>query len=169
MNEKPKPVRLNTHGAARPNFETYKEPFEADLQDEDYEDLRVEIATYYSVPPKHRVIIRDQQLEKTQRTQRAFSVLVLDTGERYYVDGRVPHATLLRYLKNKFQLSIDIEEGTGFSSVHGFMDPDGFPHVPLVQEAAQKAEKTITWFVRYTTSSPGTHAQIIPPSPVELS
>jgi hypothetical protein len=171
MKERPtnEPPRIFTHGTARPTFETYKNPFEATLSDEDYAELREEIGTYYEVPREHRAFIPDEQLEKKQRTQRAFSVLILDNGERYYADGRVPHATLLRHLTSKFKLSINLEEGTGFGSVHGFMDPDGFQDAQIVQDAAKKEGRTITWFVRYTTPSPFPKAPVLPSSPIELS
>lgn len=161
------PPNLFTHGAQREHFEKYKSGYRPELEDEDYEPVRKEVALFYGVPVEHCHFIADDKLQKTRRTQRAFSVVILDNGERYYIDGRTPHATLLRALKNTFHVNFD-PEGDDCTSVHGFLDPNEFQDVPMVQAEAIKLKRPITWFVRYTVPSSSPKSPI-PESPIEIS
>jgi hypothetical protein len=160
------PPKLFTHGEQRKHFEKYEKGHRLEFGDEEYEAVRQEVAAFYDVPPEHRYFIADDKLQNVRRTQRAFSVVILNTGERYYIDGRTPHATLLRALKNTFKVDFDIE-GEEYASVHGFIDPGEFEDVPMVQAKAIELGKPITWFVRYTVSSSSSPST--PRAPIELS
>lgn len=163
------PVRLHTHGAQRDHFEKYTAGYEAELADEDYEAVREEIALHYGVPAEHRHIISDDLIDKKRRTQRAFSVVILDNGEKYYIDGRTPHAILLRTLKKMFHVPFDPDDVDAYSSVHGFIDPDGFADIEMVQNKAKELGRSVTWFVRYTVPSSSPSSSPLPASPIEMS
>ncbi len=162
------PERFNTHAVKmRAHFETYDEKEKFENGEEDFDPVREEICQHYGVPndEEHRFII-DNDIVKKQRTRRAFSVVLVprtagDGRDGYYIDGRVPHAVLLRRLANHHKVPLADDS---YESIHGFLDPAGFPDVENVQTRAQERGQPITWFVRYTVNgSPAT-----PPSPVEL-
>lgn len=164
------PARLFTHGAERERFEAYKKNFNPELIDEDFEEVRKEIAEHYQVPPENRRVIADEKLSERKRLQRAFSVVILDSGERHYIDGRTAHAVLMRTLKNTYKVDFDPEteeENRNYVSVHGFLDPDGFEGSEMVQKKSEELKRPITWFVRYTV--PSSSSSPVPESPVEIS
>lgn len=159
------PIQIYTHGANRQHFEKYKRGQEPHLADDDFESVRQEIAKYYGIPTDHSFFISDDVLTK-QRTRRAFSIVILPNAESFYIDGRTAHSVLLRTLQNTYRVPFD-PEGEEFVSVNGFVDPEGFPDVPDVQKKAKELKRPITWFVRYTTSSPSSSSPP-PVSPVEI-
>jgi len=149
----------------RDHFEQYKTDLHPELQEVDFEEIRVEIALFYGVPSEHIFVIKDEQVNK-KRVSRAFSVVITHEGEKYYVDGRVPHAILLRHLVNEKKAKFVIEETEKYDSVHGFLDPEGFEDSPDIQTESKRRGEKITWFVRYKISSPHS-PNIIPKAPVE--
>ncbi|MCR4278282.1 MAG: hypothetical protein NUV81_00005 [bacterium] len=164
------PPEFNTHigsrGDQRKFFEKYKTgDFQPDHIDEDFESVREEVGSFYDVPAENLYFIPDDQVVR-KRTKRAFSVVLLNNGNHYYIDGRMPHAVLLRVLKETHRVPYDPEETETYTSIHGFIDPDGFPDVPMIQKESEKLGKPITWFIRYVVSSPSTPPP--PESPIQI-
>jgi len=94
----------------------------------------------------HIFVIDNDKIAK-QRANRAFCVVVKNEGESnreaWYIDGRMPHATLLRRLENHYKLDIENEE-----TYLGFLDPAGFEDSELIQDEAKKRGHKITWFIK---------------------
>jgi hypothetical protein len=141
--------RFSTHGVKmRAHFESYAGGETYENGEEDFDPIREEIADHYGVPKdeKHMFII-DNKIVKNQRHQRAFCVLVREVDgkrEAYYIDGRLPHFTMLQRLYHQYNKPDD-EHNLGDL---GFLDDQGFEDVEEIQERAGEKGKKINWFVR---------------------
>lgn len=135
----------------RDHFETYRRNFVPEFSEDEYEGIRGEIADFYNIPGEHVFVVPDEQLVK-KRAKRAFSIVILRNGDSYYIDSLAPHAVMMRRLQNEHKVPFDIDDDENYSSLHGFLDPEGFIDIPQVQEVAQKRGKPIYWFLRYHTS-----------------
>ena len=155
--EKPHKFDTSHDPILRGHFELYNGS-EAFVNGEpQFDHVREEIAEYYTVPytdeedenskKENHLFIVDNAQVGNQRHHRAFCVLIREhEGKRdaWYIDGRLPHVTLLRRLYNYYQVPDD--DG---NEIHlGFLDNDGFPDVEEKQEKSKAQGKIITWFVR---------------------
>lgn len=169
MMEKPEmePAIFNTHHPhLRGHFESYDGNQQYENGEPEFDEIRKEIAQYYSVPfveefpeeedktPKkeeEHVFIVDNKMVKNQRHQRAFCVVRREKDgvkDAWYIDGRLPHAALFGRLFNHYGIPDDDHN----EKILGFLDPDEFSDIPKIQEEAKKRGAPITWFVRETVT-----------------
>lgn len=132
-------------------FETYDEKHIPEFDAEDCGEIRQHIGDYFGVPSEHQYSVEDEEVA-TLRETRAFSVVILKDGQSYSIDGRLPHAVLMRALQNEHTVPFSVENTEDYNSFHGFMDPNGFKQVEEIQEEAERRGKKITWIIRYRTS-----------------
>lgn len=159
-NEGFKPEVFNTHAPKlKAHFERYNGEAGHEGHESEFDDIREEIARYYGVPfteddderGKNHIFIIENSLVKNQRHVRAFCVIQRKEGDKeeaWYIDGRMPHVTMLQRLYNYYHVPDD-----GFNvKTLGFLDDEGFPEIEAIQKKSQEIGKPITWFVRETTS-----------------
>ncbi|MEK7576520.1 MAG: hypothetical protein AAB482_02375 [Patescibacteria group bacterium] len=158
------PLVFNTHNhRLRGHFENYSGKKEFENGEPEFDEIRQEIAKHFGVPfveenedelskqDEGHIFIIDNKLVPNQRHYRAFCVVVREKdGKRdaWYIDGRMPHATMLLRLYNHYGVS---EEDRNEVSL-GFLDDEGFPNIPEIQEKAEEQKKPIRWFIRETVS-----------------
>jgi len=133
------------------HFEAYEGNVKFENGEPEFDVVREEIATRYGVPfeKETHVFIGDNELVNNQRHQRAFSIVRRKNGDKteaWYIDGRLPHAVLLRRLYNFYGIPKDDENEV----FNGFLDSEAFEDIPEIQERAKKIGKPITWFIRET-------------------
>jgi hypothetical protein len=164
------PVFDTQHPKLRAHFENYEGGVEFINGEPTFDEVREEIAEHFGVPndEKHMFII-DNKMVVRMRHYRAFCVLRREVNgkmEAWYIDGRLPHATMLRRFydeqskkrknddKNddKKDDEYDESEGDKYEKFLGFLDDEGFPDVPDIQKRVSEEKKEIRWFVRYTVS-----------------
>ena len=161
--EQKEPQIFNTHDPIlRAHFEKYNGEMSFENGEPEFDDVRLEIAAHYGVPVPAEdedigetsagyIFIVDNKLVKKQRHHRAFCVVRRKEGEKqraWYIDGRLPHAVLLRRLYNYYGVSDDDNNEVFL----GFLDNEGFPDIDEIQKRAEEQEKPINWFIRETVS-----------------
>ncbi len=136
-------------------LKAYFENYEGDLKFEngepEFDEIREEIAEHYGVPfeKEEHIFIVDNKLIDRQRHARAFSVVQRKkegSADAWYIDGRLPHAVLLRRLYNHYGIPKDDQN----EAVLGFLDPNEFEGIKEIQKKAKESGVPITWFVRET-------------------
>ncbi|OGF69846.1 hypothetical protein A3H65_03010 [Candidatus Giovannonibacteria bacterium RIFCSPLOWO2_02_FULL_45_14] len=157
------PETFNTHSPhLRGHFENYREEAVFKNGEPEYDETREEIAKYYEVPftteedeeasrKENHIFIVDNKIVSRQRNHRAFCVITRNEGEKksaWYIDGRLPHATMLNRLYNYYNVPDDNQNEINL----GFLDYEGFPDIEEVQKKSKEIGKPITWFLRTTTS-----------------
>jgi hypothetical protein len=153
VEERTVPEVFDTTGPKlRAHFENYEEGPQFENGEPSFDDIREEIAVYYGVPcdEAHLFIIDNKMLDR-MRHYRAFCVLRRKIGgsqDAWYIDGRLPHAAMLRRLYNYYGVPDDDRN----EIVLGFLDDEGFPDVKEIQEKVAKENKDIRWFVREVVS-----------------
>jgi len=127
----------------------------------EFNDIREEIAEYYGVPfteerngeseGENHLFIVDNKLIKNQRHARAFCVIQRKEGDKtdaWYIDGRLPHFTMLQRLYNHYKVPDDDNNEKSM----GFLDTEGFPEIEDIQKKAEEIGRPITWFIKETSS-----------------
>lgn len=157
------PEVFNTHSPhLRGHFESYNEEPTFENGEPEYDEVREEIAEYYGVPftteedeenssKENHIFIVDNKQVKRQRNHRAFCVIRrIENGKTnaWYIDGRIPHFTLLQRLYNYYKVPDDDHNEKSL----GFLDYEGFTDVEMIQKKAKEMGKPIKWFLRDTTS-----------------
>lgn len=157
------PETFNTRSPhLRGHFENYKEEAVFKNGEPEYDETREEIARYYNVPftteddkeadeSENHIFIVDNKIVSKQRNHRAFCVIVRKDGGKtcaWYIDGRLPHATMLNRLYNYYKVPDDDNNQISL----GFLDYEGFPDIEEIQKKSKESGKPITWFLRTTTS-----------------
>ena len=163
MSEGFKPPVFNTLSPKlKAHFETYDGEMAFENGEPEFDDIREEIASHYGVPfvedredapeSENHLFIVDNDMVKNQRHARAFCVIKRIEGGRpdaWYIDGRMPHAILLKRLYNHYKVPDDEHNEKAL----GFLDNEGFPEIESIQEKAKELGKPITWFIRDTINS----------------
>lgn len=152
MNEEGfKPQVFNTiDHKLKAHFEMYDGAAGFENGEPEFDEIREEITRYYGVPEDHLFIV-DNKMVPNQRHNRAFCVIHRKEGDKtdaWYIDGRMPHAVLLKRLYNYYKVP---DDDSGEKSL-GFLDTEGFPEIESIQEKANEIGKPITWFVKDTSS-----------------
>lgn len=158
------PHVFNTHHPKlRGHFEKYNGDLELENGEPEFDDIRREIAQHFGVPfneesadaisshEEGHIFIIDNEMVEKQRHVRAFCVIRRQVGDKkdaWYIDGRMPHATMLLRLYNHYHVPDDDHNEISL----GFLDDQGFANVPEVQKKAEEQGKPITWFIRETVS-----------------
>ena len=157
------PETFNTRSPhLRAHFENYKEEQLSENGEPKYDEVREEIAKHYGVPftteedegaakKENHLFFIDNKIVKRQRSHRAFCVIRRVEGgktDSWYIDGRLPHATLLARLYNFYEVPDDDAN----ERYLGFLDYDGFSDIPLIQKRAKELGRKITWFLKETNS-----------------
>ena len=162
MNEGFKPEVFDTHAQQLfGHFETYDGANKFENGEPEFNEIREEIAKYYGVPftedrentpgAENHLFFVDNKLVPNQRHSRAFCVIQRKEGDEidaWYIDGRLPHAIMLRRLYNYYKVPDDEHNEKSL----GFLDTEGFPEIEDIQEKAKELGKQITWFIRDSTS-----------------
>lgn len=152
--EKFEPNIFNTHKhSLKGHFESYNGDNAYENGEPEFDEVRQEIADHYGVPnDEEHVFIIDNDIVKRQRHQRAFCVLRRKDKEgkteAWYIDGRVPHVSMLERLYNHYSIPDDDFNEKAL----GFLDCDEFQDIPDIQAKAKEQGKPITWFIRETIS-----------------
>ena len=150
------PNRFNTRSHKLiGHFERYDGNEKFENGEPEFDEVREEIANHYGVPflKNSHIFIIDNETVANQRHHRAFCVVLRKNGEEktgWYIDGRMPHATMMKRLYGHYGIPKDDKN----EAVFGFIDPDGFDEVPDIQKKAEEQGKLIQWFVRDTMLSP---------------
>lgn len=159
------PIIDTQHPKLRAHFENYEGGVEFVNGEPTFDEVREEIAAYYGVPnDEDHMFIIDNKMVARMRHYRAFCVLRREVNgkmEAWYIDGRLPHATMLRrFYKKNYKKSEDDKkddefdelEGNKYEKFLGFLDDEGFPDIPDIQKRASEEKREIRWFVKYTVS-----------------
>ncbi|MDP3934783.1 MAG: hypothetical protein Q8Q46_00995 [Candidatus Giovannonibacteria bacterium] len=160
------PQVFNSHSPhLRAHFETYKEEPTFENGEPELDEIRQKIANYYSVPfsteedeekgvaekKENHLFFVDNKMVNPQRNKRAFCVIRRTDGDKtdaWYIDGRLPHVTLLQRLYNYYKVPDDDKNEKSL----GFLDDEGFKDIEAIQKRSKEIGKPITWFLRDTTS-----------------
>ena len=160
------PQVFNSHSPhLRAHFEGYKEEPTFENGEPELDEIRQEIANYYGVPftteedegkdvaekKENHLFFVDNKMVNPQRNKRAFCVIRRKDGDKtdaWYIDGRLPHVTLLKRLYNYYKVPDDDKNEKSL----GFLDYDGFNDIEAIQKKSKEISKPITWFLRDTTS-----------------
>lgn len=166
MEEQPKfePPVFNSHSAhLQAHFENYKEEQTFENGEPELDEIRREIADYYGVPysfeeesiqsahKENHLFFVDNKMVSKQRNKRAFCIIRrTENGktDAWYIDGRMPHFTLLQRLYNYYKVPDDDLNEKSL----GFLDDEGFKDIPIIQKKAEELGRPVTWFLRDTTS-----------------
>lgn len=151
MNEEGfKPPVFNTLAPRlRAHFEMYNGDAKFENGEPEFDEIREEIARYYGVPEDNLFIV-DNSMVENQRHARAFCVIQRKEGDKtdaWYIDGRMPHAVLLRRLYNYYKVPDDDSDEKSL----GFLDTEGFPEIEDIQKKSKELGKPITWFIKETS------------------
>ena len=157
-----KPQMFNTIGhKLKAHFEKYNGDAGFENGEPEFDEIREEIARYYGVPfteerdnapeGENHLFIVDNSMVANQRHARAFCVIQRKEGDKtdaWYIDGRLPHAVLLRRLYNYYGVPDDDSDEKSL----GFLDTEGFNEVEDIQKKSQELGKQIKWFIKDTSS-----------------
>jgi len=158
--EKFKPEVFNTHSLhLKAHFERYNGEAGHEGHEPEFDEIREEIARHYGVPfiedddgnARNHIFIIENDLVKNQRHVRAFCVIQRKVGDKvdaWYIDGRMPHVTMLQRLYDYYHVPDDDLNEKSL----GFIDDEGFLGIEAIQKKAGELGKPITWFIRETTS-----------------
>ncbi len=168
MEEQPKfePPVFNIHSPhLRAHFENYKEEQSFENGEPELDEIRKEIADFYGVPytteekatgldvtkNENHLFFVDNKMVSKQRNKRAFCIIRrTENGktDAWYIDGRMPHFTLLQRLYNYYKVPDDDLNEKSL----GFLDNGCFKDIPAIQKKSKELGHPITWFLRDTTS-----------------
>jgi hypothetical protein len=162
MNEKFKPevFETMTDPKLRAHFEKYDGEAGHENGEPEFDEIREEIADHFGIPyttdadkdskdsaTENHIVIVDNDMVENQRHYRAYSIVIREKGgkrDAWYIDGRLPHATMLRRLYGHYNVPEDDDN----EIILGFLDEEGFPDNEIVQERAKQLGKPIKWFIR---------------------
>jgi hypothetical protein len=166
MSEQPEfePPIFNTHHPRlRGHFEMYDGAEAFENGEPEFDEVRKEIANHFGVPfveeeeggelsdATGNLFIIDNKHVENQRHHRAFCVVKRKEGDEeraWYIDGRMPHATMLKRLYGHYGVPEDDHNEISI----GFLDDEGFPDIEEIQKKAKEQGKQIQWFIRETVS-----------------
>lgn len=154
---KPEIFDTITNPKLRAWFERYDGVEQFENGEPEFDPIREEIADHFGVPyttegdvdsqKENHIFIVDNEMVENQRHYRAFCVLTREENGKksgWYIDGRLPHAVMLRRLYNHYNVPDDDENEIAL----GFLDEQGFPDIEKIQEKAKERGKPIRWFLR---------------------
>lgn len=162
---KPNVFNTITNPKLRAWFEKYNGEQQFENGEPEFDMVRQEIADHFNVPyttegddedkdedkKENHLFIVDNEMVEKQRHYRAFCVITRGEGENrdgWYIDGRLPHAVMLRRLYNHYNVPDDDENEISL----GFLDDEGFPDIEDIQKKAQEQGRPIQWFIRDVVS-----------------
>jgi len=168
MSEGFKPPVFDTHGPRlKAHFERYNGDAELENGEPEFDEIREEIARYYGVPfteerentpgGENHLFFVGNDMVPNQRHTRAFCVIKRTEGDKtdaWYIDGRMPHAIMLKRLYNYYKVPDDDHNEKSL----GFLDDEGFPEIEAIQKKSEELGRPIKWFIRDSTvptSKPG--------------
>lgn len=154
---KPEVFDTITDPKLRAHFERYDGAEKFENGESEFDSIRQEIADHFGIPytteddqdsqKENHLFVVDNDMVENQRHYRAYCVVIrYENGKRsaWYIDGRLPHATMLLRLYNHYRVPEDDENEV----VLGFLDEQGFPDVEKIQEKTKELGKPITWCIR---------------------
>jgi len=154
---KPEVFDTITDPKLRAHFERYDGAEQFENGEPEFDPIRQEIADHFDIPytteddqdsqKENHLFIVDNAMVENQRHHRAFCVLIREENGKndgWYIDGRLPHAVMLRRLYNHYNVPDDDENET----ILGFLDEQGFPDIEKIQEKAKERGKPVVWFIR---------------------